>query len=185
MVIGYGYRAWSHPAWWALSIRVAFSSTRSWLGWNLPCPRGGDPTDPTKKEETQDAGLTPRQSQNTGKWTTRSLTMEPAESTSLPPGEQLLSTKRPVHSVRMIKYYGGPGPALRLNDCLVRWEIMLFVRMHLRHLVKVWWLYAPFAVFEACLLSKVWWLFRFRLMLCSCAWSQKSLGVWSRKFNVK
>jgi len=39
-----------------------------------------------------------------------SLTMGPAESTSLPPGEQLLSTKRPVHSVRMRKDYGGPGP---------------------------------------------------------------------------
>lgn len=53
------YRAWSHPVLpdgCALSIRYAFSSTRSWLGWNWPCPRGGDPTDPTKKEETQDAG---------------------------------------------------------------------------------------------------------------------------------
>lgn len=42
-----------------------------------------------------------------------SLTMGPAESTSLPPREQLLSTKRPVHSVIIRKYYGGPGPAGR------------------------------------------------------------------------
>ena len=38
-----------------------------------------------------------------------SLTMGLAESTSLPPREQLLTMKSPVHSVKMRKDYGGPG----------------------------------------------------------------------------
>lgn len=80
MGIGYGYVQSVEPS-CLMGARFQYvtPSLQRVLGWDETdpahegSPRGGDPTDPTKKEETQDAGLTLRQSHNTGKRTTRSL----------------------------------------------------------------------------------------------------------------